>query len=65
MIFKGNDLTVDAVDIFLTNLLKKELEGLEEKILIIGAGNIGFKTALQMVERGAKVLFCAQEIGKN
>ena len=31
-ILKGNDLTVDAVDIFLTNLLKKkELEGSEEK----------------------------------
>ena len=30
-IYKGNDLTVDAIDIFLTNLLQKEFEVLEEK----------------------------------
>ncbi len=60
-IFKGNDLTVDAVDIFLTNLLKERIRGIGgKKILIIGAGNIGFKTALQMIERGGKVLLCAR-----
>ena len=61
-VLKGNDLTVDAVDIFLTNLLKTSLEGRRKKILIIGAGNIGFKIALQMVRKGAKVYLCAQKI---
>ena len=60
-VYKGNDLTVDAIDIFLTNFLKKSLRGVGgKKILIIGAGNIGFKIALQMIERGAKVFLCAK-----
>ena len=64
-VYKGNDLTVDAVDIFLTNFLKKNLRGIGgKKILIIGAGNIGFKIALQLVERGAKVYLCARNLKK-
>lgn len=60
-IYKGNDLTVDAIDIFLTNLLQKRIRGIGgKKILIIGAGNIGFKIALQMNERGGKVFLCAR-----
>ena len=55
--FKGHDLTVDAVDILLTFLMKKDLRGIGGKsVAIIGAGNIGTKISLLMVERGAKVL---------
>lgn len=63
LVYKGNDLTVDAVDIFLTNLLKKDLKGIGgKKILIIGVGNIGFKIALLMIERGAEVFLCARNL---
>tara|TARA_B100002051_G_C16736263_1_gene641412 strand:- start:1588 stop:2661 length:1074 start_codon:yes stop_codon:yes gene_type:complete len=64
-IYKGNDLTIDAIDIFLTHLLKENLRGIGgKKVLIIGAGNIGFKIALQMIERGAKVFLCARNFKK-
>ena len=54
--YKGNDLTVDAVDLLLTHYFKKDIRGIGgKKIAIIGAGNIGSKVALYLVERGAKV----------
>jgi len=56
-IYKGNDLCVDAVDGLLTQLTKSSLRGLGgKKIAILGAGNIGFKLALRLVERGAEVV---------
>ena len=56
LIYKGNDLTVDAVDLLLTHYFKKDIKGMGgKKIAIIGAGNIGSKIALYLVERGAKV----------
>ena len=56
LIYKGNDLTVDAVDLLLTHYFKKDIAGIGgKKIAIIGAGNIGSKIALYLVERGAKV----------
>ena len=55
--YKGNDLTVDAVDILVTFLMKEDLRGIGgKKIAVLGAGNIGTKISLLMVERGAKVL---------
>ena len=55
-IYKGNDLALDAIDMFLTYLTKNELRGLgNKKITIIGGGNLGSKLALKLVERGAKV----------
>tara|TARA_B100000902_G_C27297077_1_gene910620 strand:- start:1242 stop:2300 length:1059 start_codon:yes stop_codon:yes gene_type:complete len=63
--FKGNDLTVDAVDILLTFLMKNDLRGIGgKKIAIIGAGNIGTKIALLMVERGAKVFITRKNYKK-
>ena len=54
--YKGNDLTVEALDLFLSNLVLKELKGLgSKKISIIGVGNLGSKIALKLLERGAKV----------
>jgi len=50
--FKPNDLTVNATWLFLTHRFKF-LSG--KKITILGAGNIGSKLALKLVESGAKV----------
>ena len=55
-VYKGNDLSVDAVDGLLAQLTKKDTRGLGgKKITILGAGNVGFKLALRLVERGAHV----------
>jgi len=54
--FKGNDLTVDSLDCFLAQFLAFDMRGLgAKKVAVIGAGNIGFKIALKLVERGAHV----------
>jgi len=50
--FKPNDLTVEALDALIAQL-KTPIA--ENKIAVIGAGNIGSKIALKMVERGANV----------
>ncbi len=56
LIYKGNDLTVDSIDLFLSHYFAKDIRGIGgKKIAIIGAGNIGSKIALHLVERGAKV----------
>jgi hypothetical protein len=55
-LFKGNDLTVDAIDSLISHLNKDELGGVGRKnVTILGAGNIGAKLALKLVERGAEV----------
>ena len=54
--FKGNDLTVEAVNLFLTNYFSKDLRGVaNKKISIIGSGNIGSKLALKLIEQGANI----------
>lgn len=50
--FKANDVTVDTVDIFLSNKL---MGTRSRKIAIVGVGNIGFKLVLKLVERGGHV----------
>ncbi len=54
--YKGNDITTDSIDFFIFSYfkLKNELIG-GKNILIIGIGNIGFKIALKLVERGANI----------
>jgi hypothetical protein len=55
--YKGNDLTVDAVDCFLAQCVTSDVRGLGgKKAAIIGAGNIGFKLALKLTERGCHVV---------
>ena len=55
-IYKGNDLTVDSVDLIISQYFNKDLRGVAgKKIGIIGAGNIGSKIGLFMTELGAKV----------
>ena len=54
--FKANDLTVDAASSFLELLFHDDIRNVSnKKILIIGAGNIGFKLSLKLIERGVKV----------
>lgn len=54
--YKGNDITTDSIDSFLFSFFKLNNELLGGKnILIVGIGNIGFKIALKLVERGANV----------
>lgn len=61
-VYKGNDLSVDAVDNLLSYLTKDDLRGIGgKKIAILGAGNIGCKLALKLVERGAKVVITRRE----
>jgi hypothetical protein len=55
-IYKGNDLTIDAIDAFLSQLKNSSLQGIGgTKITILGAGNIGVKLAIKLIERGALV----------
>ena len=56
-VYKGNDLSVEAVDGFLTQAMKHDIRGIGgKKVAILGAGNIGTKLALKLVERGAHVV---------
>lgn len=55
-VYKGNDLSVEAVDDFISLLTKDDLKGIgDKKIAILGAGNLGCKLALKIVERGGHV----------
>ncbi|MDC0280240.1 NAD(P)-binding domain-containing protein [Akkermansiaceae bacterium] len=63
--YKGNDVTVDSIDSFIFQYYKslgKLIGG--KKILIVGVGNVGFKIALKLVERGANVFFKSRNISK-
>ena len=65
LIYKGNDLTVDSIDLFLSHYFKNDIRGIGgKKIGIIGAGNIGSKIALNLVERGAKVFLSRRNKNK-
>jgi len=64
-IYKGNDLSVEAVDGLLSYLTKDSLRGLgSKKIAILGAGNLGCKLALKLVERGANVYITKRDAKK-
>lgn len=47
--YKANDITVDALDIFISSKIQNISSS---KIALVGTGNIGFKIALKLVERG-------------
>ena len=54
--YKANDLTVQAADTFINNFYLNDVRGIGgKKVLIIGAGNIGFKLGLKLTENGAEV----------
>ena len=66
LIYKGNDLTVDSIDLFLTYYFNDDIRGLGgKKITIIGSGNIGSKLALILLERGSKVFICRRDFKKS
>ena len=66
LIYKGNDLTVDAIDLFLTYYFNDDIRGLGgKKVTIVGAGNIGSKLALTLLERGSKVVICRRDLKKS
>ena len=63
--FNGNDLTVNSLDLFLEYGLEGLPLGLGGKsVSIIGAGNIGSKLALKLVERGMSVTLCRRDEAK-
>ena len=47
--FKANDVTVNALDTFISSKIQEKKK---PKIAIVGVGNIGFKIAQKLVERG-------------
>ena len=54
--YKGNDLTVDSIENLIVQILSTHPRGLSgKKASIIGAGNVGSKLALKLVERGMSV----------
>jgi hypothetical protein len=58
--FKANDLTANAVDIFVS----EKISGVAaRKIAIVGLGNIGFKLAMKFVERGCWVQMYRRDQG--
>lgn len=63
--YKGNDLTVDALDCFLAYKMGHDERGAGgKKIAIIGAGNIGVKLAIKLMERGANVFLVRRDSRK-
>jgi len=60
--YKGNDLAVEALDNFLTYLTTDSISGIGgKKVAIIGAGNLGCKLAIKLVERGAHVFITRRD----
>ena len=54
--YKGNDLTVDSIEGMVVQMISDSLRGISgRKAAIIGAGNVGSKLALKLVERGLDV----------
>ena len=63
--YKGNDLTVDSIDSFIFQFYKSSKQLLGGKnILVVGVGNVGFKIALKLVERGANVFLKSRDYEK-
>lgn len=54
--FKPNDITVDAVVNFIQDFFRKNARGVGgKKILVAGAGNIGSKISLKLLESGSNI----------
>jgi hypothetical protein len=63
--YKGNDITTESINNFIVNYFgtkNKLIGGLN--ILIVGIGNLGFKLALKLVERGASVFLLSRDFKK-
>jgi hypothetical protein len=54
--YKPNDITVNSIENFIQDYFRKDQKGVGgKKILILGAGNIGSKIAIRLLESGANV----------
>ena len=63
--YKANDLTVDAADTFISEYFSDDVANLGgKKTAIIGAGNIGSKIAVKLVERGSEVFLYRRKTEK-
>ena len=63
--YKGNDLAVDSIESLVVQILSTSSRGLSgKKATIIGAGNIGSKLALKLVERGMNVTITRRDLTK-
>ena len=63
--YKGNDVTVDSIDSFIFQFYKSSNQLLGGKnILVVGIGNVGFKIALKLVERGVNVFLKSRDYSK-
>ena len=63
--YKANDLTVDAADSFIVEYFAHDIASIGgKKTAVIGAGNIGSKIAIKLVERGSDVSLYLRDIGK-
>ena len=63
--YKANDLTVDAADSFIVEYFSHDIASIGgKKTAVIGAGNIGSKIAIKLVERGSDVSLYRRDIGK-
>lgn len=55
-LYKGNDLTVQACETLINSIYTSDVRGVGGKnILVLGAGNIGFKISQKIVESGGNV----------
>ena len=64
-IYKGNDLSAESIDLLLAYLTRDTLRGIGgKKIAILGAGNLGCKLALSLVERGGNVFVTRRDVKK-
>lgn len=63
--YKGNDVTVESIDCLLAQLVADPVRGVGgRKVAIVGAGNLGSKLALKLVERGAHVVITRRDRDK-
>jgi hypothetical protein len=59
---KANDVTVDALDAVISHHLGTDL--VDVVVALVGTGNLGFKSALRLAERGAQVSLVGRDAAK-
>ncbi len=63
--YKSNDITVNSIENFIQDYFSSDIRGIGgKKILIIGAGNIGSKLGLRLLESGGYVTLFRRNLNK-
>ena len=62
-VVKPNDITVDALEAVLGEM--RDEDASEHSIAVFGTGNLGFKIALRLAERGARVYLYGRDATKS